>query len=137
VVTASAVSSTTDPDMANNSSQVTLTISTSGNVGGGSGGSGCFIATSAYGSYLDSHVQVLRAFRDKRLITNRPGRYFVRMYYRYSPPVAAIVARSAFSRRAARCMLAPLIFAIEYPASLLVLILVSAAVLLLRLVNAP
>ena len=132
VVTASAISSTTDPDMANNSSQVTLTISTPGNVGGGSGGSGCFIATAAYGSYLDSHVQVLRAFRDKRLITNRPGRYFVRMYYRYSPPVAAFVARSEFSRRAARCMLTPLIFAIEYPASLLVLILVSAAVLLLR-----
>ena len=133
VVTAGAVSPTSDPDVANNSSQVTLEISTPGNVGGGSGGSGCFIATAAYGSYLDPHVEVLRAFRDNHLITNRPGRYFVRFYYRYSPPAAALIARSESARAAVRCLLAPLIFSIEYPASLLCLILICAPILYRRL----
>lgn len=31
----------------------------------------------AYSSYLDPHVQALREFRDKRLMTNAPGRAFV------------------------------------------------------------
>ena len=37
-------------------------------------GSGCFVATAAYGSYLDPHVEALRNFRDEQLLTNAPGR---------------------------------------------------------------
>jgi len=51
----------------------------------------CFIATAAYGSYLDSHVDILREFRDSYLMTNPVGRGLVTVYYRLSPPVAQLI----------------------------------------------
>src|SRR6185437_16583736 len=45
----------------------------------------CFIATAAYGSNMESHVQTLRAFRDKFLIPTKFGRNFVSWYYKHSP----------------------------------------------------
>ena len=53
--------------------------------------SGCFIATAAYGSYLDSHVDTLRNFRDQYLMTNPVGRSLVYLYYELSPPVAEFI----------------------------------------------
>jgi hypothetical protein len=52
---------------------------------------GCFIATAAYGSYLDSHVDTLRSFRDQYLETNPIGSAFVSLYYKVSPPMAAFI----------------------------------------------
>ena len=51
----------------------------------------CFIATAAYGSYMDSHVDVLRQFRDSYLMTNPAGRGLVSAYYKLSPPVARFI----------------------------------------------
>jgi hypothetical protein len=81
---------------------------------GGGGGGGCFIATAAYGSYLHPKVMVLRKFRDAYLLTNAPGRAFVALYYRLSPPLAEIIARHETARTLCRMLLAPLIFAVEY-----------------------
>ncbi len=50
---------------------------------------GCFIATAAYGYYTAPQVQALRAFRDQYLLTNGPGRSFVRWYYTHGPAAAA------------------------------------------------
>ena len=52
---------------------------------------GCFIATAAYGSYLDSHVETLRDFRDSYMVTNPVGSALVSTYYKLSPPVAEFI----------------------------------------------
>ena len=52
---------------------------------------GCFIATAAYGSYLDSHVETLRNFRDSYMVNNPVGSALVSAYYKLSPPVADFI----------------------------------------------
>lgn len=77
--------------------------------GNGEGSSGCFIATAAFGSPLAPQVQVLREFRDRHLLTNAPGRLVTTAYYRISPPLAEIVARSKSLRSVVRAGLTPVI----------------------------
>ena len=49
---------------------------------------GCYIATAVYGSYDALEVMTLRRFRDEKLRKSAFGRWFIRTYYRLSPPVA-------------------------------------------------
>jgi len=92
--------------------------------------SGCFIATAAYGSYLDPHVVALRDFRDRHLLTNSPGQVFVAFYYRHSPLIADFIARHESLRIAARLALTPVVFFVEYP-------LLASAGLFLVLLSVP
>ena len=73
------------------------------------GGGSCFIATAAYGSYLEPHVKVLRDFRDHYLLSNKPGRIFVALYYTYSPPIADYISRCAILRSVIRWGLLPIV----------------------------
>ena len=60
---------------------------------GGLWGTGCFIATAAYGTSLHADLNVLRHFRD----TSMP-RSLIELYYKYSPSVARIIGKSSALR---------------------------------------
>lgn len=81
---------------------------------------GCFIATAAYGHYSAAEVQLLRAFRDRYLLTNAPGRIFVAWYYRNSPEWAQALNENSWAKPAVRLALRPLIgiagFTLKTPA---------------------
>ena len=72
-----------------------------------SGGGGCFIATAAYGSSLDGHVDTLRTFRDQYLVSDGAGGSFVEAYYRFSPTVARFIDDHASFKPAVRAALLP------------------------------
>jgi hypothetical protein len=68
---------------------------------------GCFIATAAYGSYADDHVDTLRDFRDSRMETNSVGSALVSAYYKVSPPVARFIDDHPSLKPAVRAGLLP------------------------------
>ena len=84
----------------------TSSVSTDGDHDGGN----CFIATAAYGSPLAPEVARLRAFRDRYLLSNAPGRILAGLYARLSPPLAHALARSEVARAVIRVLLRPLIW---------------------------
>ena len=105
------------PDASNNPQEidVVLTVAStvsdqSGGGGGGGGGGSCFIATAAYGSPLEKEVVVLRRFRDLYLLSNRPGRSFVRWYYRHSPSLAERIRGNETARAFCRFLLTPVVW---------------------------
>jgi hypothetical protein len=102
----------------------------------GGGGGHCFIATAVYGSYWAPEVLILRHFRDTYLLTNPAGRLFVDLYYRYSPALAFRVEGSAPLRMVARACLAPLVFVIAHPLTVL-LIVPPAFIIVARRIRRP
>ncbi len=86
-----------------------------GRGGAGGAGGGCFIASAAFGSYLEPHVEVLRNFRDDYLLTNGPGTAFVKFYYKTSPPIADYISRHDGVKFVIRLILTPVVYGVKYP----------------------
>ena len=69
----------------------------------------CFIATAAYGVPWSRQVTILRTFRDNWLMTNSPGRWIVKNYYKYSPPLANKIQQRPAAKLATRMALEPIV----------------------------
>ncbi len=72
-------------------------------------GESCFIATAAYGSPFEKHVVLLREFRDRFLLTNKYGEWFVETYYRLSPPAAQFISGHPYLKPIVRIVLFPFV----------------------------
>ena len=83
---------------------------------------GCFIATAAYGSYFEPYVKTLRDFRDNVLMTNSIGQEIVKTYYKYSPPIAKVIAHNEYMKMGVRMILTPIVYMIKYPLVVLLLL---------------
>jgi hypothetical protein len=70
-------------------------------------GTGCFIATAAYGTPMAEEIQVLRDFRDEYLVTNPVGSTLVDIYYTVSPPIAEFITEHPSLKPIVRAGLAP------------------------------
>lgn len=89
--------------------QVAPTVAADSGSDSGSSTGGCFIATAAFGSYMEPHVQLLREFRDLYLLTNKQGRRLVRIYYRYGPIAAHFISNNPYCKPIVRICLMPLV----------------------------
>ncbi|TAK08308.1 MAG: PKD domain-containing protein [Candidatus Manganitrophaceae bacterium] len=106
--------SVVDPRGKTTVAMIPIAVSAGSSENGGGGG-GCFIATAAYGSYLDPHVRTLRTFRDEVLMQSAFGKGFVQFYYRWSPAAAEFIAGRPLFKAATRLALTPLVFTLENP----------------------
>ena len=78
------------------------------------GSGGCFIATAAYGTPTAKQIDVLREFRDDVLLKSTVGSQFVALYYRFSPPIANVIARHELLRTLVRELVVdPIVHAVE------------------------
>ncbi len=89
--------------------QSTASTGSGNSTGDGGGGGGCFIATAAFGSPIQSQVQVLRDFRDRFLLSNAAGKGFIRLYYTCSPPMADFIKAHDNLRAVVRAGLLPVV----------------------------
>lgn len=97
-----------------------------------SGDINCFIATAVYGTPLAPEIEVLRKFRDRYLITNAPGRLFVRFYYAVSPSIAEVIKNHKGLKFVTRIMLTPLVYMTKYPEIAVAIIFIFTIALFVR-----
>ena len=111
VTVTSSVEDNEGVNLASSNSWSFTTVSSSSVSSGSSsgGGGGCFIATAAFGTPMEPHMQILRDFRDHHLRGHRVGEALVEIYESLSPPVAHIICGYEILKAAVRFSLLPLI----------------------------
>jgi len=77
--------------------------------GGGGGGVSCFIATAVFDTPLAQEVKILCEVRDKYLLQSEAGREFVRLYYKFSPPIAEFIKNRPLLKALVRYFLKSLV----------------------------
>lgn len=70
----------------------------------------CFVATASYGAHSPD-VGLLCEFRDSVLKKSEAGRWFVKQYYEYSPPIAEKISQNEGLKMLTRIALKPLVAA--------------------------
>lgn len=68
----------------------------------------CFVATAAYGSSLDPHIQTFREFRFKVLLPSHWGQQLNYAYYNYGPKLAHLIHSREWAKTVSRAFLWPL-----------------------------
>lgn len=71
--------------------------------------SGCFVATATYGSDMAPEVNLLRRFRDEKLLSHPIGQLAVASYYSLSPSLSMVIADSEGLRQLSRHALRPVL----------------------------
>lgn len=71
--------------------------------------SDCFVATAAYGTNLDGHVDTLRSFRDQVLSKTPLGQKIINWYYAHSPKLAAVIQENPLLKIITQGALYPLV----------------------------
>lgn len=67
--------------------------------------SDCFVATAAFGTPLQTEIQILREWRDNELSFSIAGRQFIDIYYKVGPHLARLVEKNKFIARISRSII--------------------------------
>lgn len=67
----------------------------------------CFVATAAYGSALDPHIDTFRKFRFKVLLRSELGKKLNYAYYNYGPKLSRFIKDRPWAQMTARAILWP------------------------------
>jgi len=62
---------------------------------------------------MEPEVEMLRNFRDEKLLTNEVGQKFVEAYYKTSPPMAKVIENNETLKMMTRTALAPIVYAVK------------------------
>jgi hypothetical protein len=95
----------------------------------------CFIATAAYGSRLDPHVQTFRNFRDQVLSKFSLGRKFVTFYYQNAYSWAQVIRKNEMLRTFVRWSLWPIWFIATVTLAVSLPVLISLVIFIIALVS--
>tara|TARA_B100001094_G_scaffold332986_1_gene407706 strand:+ start:60 stop:1178 length:1119 start_codon:yes stop_codon:yes gene_type:complete len=91
----------------------------------------CFIATAAWGTPFNQHLDLLRWFRDEWLNQSELGKSFIDFYYENSPALASSIANSSWQRTLVRSLLIPIVFLISILKSKMAMVMTAMTLLLI------